>query len=73
MRIEGLIRMLIFRYGFKFLRKGASRLARPKDEAGNPISNKDLSPEQRKKLKSTEKNTGRAAKAARMASKIKRF
>ena len=73
MRIDGLIRMLMFRYGFKFLKKGANRLAQPKDEAGNPIPKKDLTPEQRKKLKSARQNTNRAAKAARLASRIRRF
>lgn len=73
MRIEGLIRMLFFRYGLRFLKKGSNHLSRPRDEEGNPIAKKDMTPEQRAQLKRSRQNTNRAAKAARLANRGRRF
>lgn len=73
MRIEGLIRMLVFRYGFRFLKKGANHLSRPRDADGNLVDKKAMTPEQREQTKRARQNTNKAAKAARLAAKASRF
>jgi hypothetical protein len=73
MRIEGLIRMLMYRYGFRFLQKGADHLSRPRDAEGKVIPNKDLTPEQKQRRNRNRKATRNATKAARLASRMRRF
>lgn len=73
MRADRLIKMLFFRFGLKFLQRGANSLARPRDEDGNVIAKGDMTPEQRKRLQSTQKATKNAARAARTARRFGRF
>lgn len=73
MRVERLLKMLFFRYGLRFLQKGADHMARPRDADGNPIAKKDMTPEQRQRLQNTRKTTKGAVRAARMARRFGRF
>ncbi len=73
MRADRLIKMLIFRFGLRFLRKGADNLARPRDADGNLIAKKDMTPEQRARLANTQKTTKGAVRAARIARRFGRF
>lgn len=73
MRVERLIRMFMYRFGFKYLQKGADHMARPTDADGNKVPNSKLSKAERAKLQNSRNSSRNATRAAKMIGRFGRF